>query len=169
VDTATDAAASAVAVSPAAVAQLEAIRDQWLAPLVERNEALARDLGRAEADRDAARDRLVAAEAEAERLRAEVVRLGAARAGAVDAAAAAERDRAAARYRADVGDAERDRLRAELLAVEDARDGPGAARGAEAGPFVPAVAAWRARTPRAVDADEAGAPPPWWRFWGRRR
>ncbi len=40
--------------SPAARAQLEAIRDEWLAPLVARNEELARNLGRAEAERDAA-------------------------------------------------------------------------------------------------------------------
>jgi len=43
------------AVAPAALAQLEAIRDQWLRPLVERNEELARTLGRTEAERDALR------------------------------------------------------------------------------------------------------------------
>ena len=46
--------ASALAVNEAARAQLEAIRDEWLRPLVERSEALARELGRAEAERDAA-------------------------------------------------------------------------------------------------------------------
>jgi len=41
-------------VSPAAVAQLEAIRDQWLRPLMDRNEDLARENGRLAAERDAA-------------------------------------------------------------------------------------------------------------------
>lgn len=47
-----------LAVSPAARAQLEAIRDEWLAPLVARNEELARELGRAEAERDELRQRV---------------------------------------------------------------------------------------------------------------
>jgi DNA-binding transcriptional MerR regulator len=44
--------ASALAVSEAARAQLEAIRDEWLRPFAERSEALARELGRVEAERD---------------------------------------------------------------------------------------------------------------------
>ena len=46
--------ASVLAVGEAARAQLEAVRDEWLRPLIERSEALARELGRAEAERDAA-------------------------------------------------------------------------------------------------------------------
>ena len=41
-----------VAVSPAARSQLEAIRDEWLRPMMERNEELARQLGRVEQERD---------------------------------------------------------------------------------------------------------------------
>lgn len=53
-DTATDAdAATAVAVNPNARAQLEAIRDEWLAPLVERIGQLEREIGRLEGARDA--------------------------------------------------------------------------------------------------------------------
>ncbi len=44
---------TAVAVSPAARSQLEAIRDEWLRPLMERNEDLARENGRLQAERDA--------------------------------------------------------------------------------------------------------------------
>ena len=39
-------------VSPEARSQLEAIRDEWLTPLVTRIEALSRDLGRVEQERD---------------------------------------------------------------------------------------------------------------------
>ncbi len=42
-----------VSVSPAARSQLEAIRDQWLRPMMERNEELARENGRLQAERDA--------------------------------------------------------------------------------------------------------------------
>src|SRR5215211_1307038 len=42
------------AVNPQARAQLEAIRDEWLSPLVTRIEELSRENGRLEADRDAA-------------------------------------------------------------------------------------------------------------------
>ncbi len=59
-------------VAPAAVAQLEAIRDQWLQPLVDRIGTLEREAGRLQAERDVALaevERLKAA-AEVERLKA---------------------------------------------------------------------------------------------------
>jgi excisionase family DNA binding protein len=59
-----DADTTDVAVSPAARSQLEAIRDEWLRPMMERNEELARQLGRVEQERDQLRvevDRLYAA------------------------------------------------------------------------------------------------------------
>ena len=64
-----DVAGNAPALPPAARVQLEAIRDEWLRPLIERNEALAERAGRLEAERDAAiaeRDALRARLAEAE-------------------------------------------------------------------------------------------------------
>ncbi|MDP9367186.1 MAG: helix-turn-helix domain-containing protein [Chloroflexota bacterium] len=63
VDTAMATDTTAVSVSPAARSQLEAIRDEWLRPLMERNEDLARENGRLQAERDAAL-------AEVERLKA---------------------------------------------------------------------------------------------------
>ncbi len=51
------------AISPAARSQLEAIRDEWLAPLVDRIQSQAERIGRLEAERDALT-------AEVERLRA---------------------------------------------------------------------------------------------------
>ena len=45
-------ATGSTAVSSAARSQLEAIRDEWLRPLMERNEGLARQLGRVEQERD---------------------------------------------------------------------------------------------------------------------
>ena len=107
-------------IAPAARAQMGAIYDQWLSPLVDRVGALERENGRLEAERDA--------------LRAEVARLNAAR------------------------DAPRTQPAA-----------PGAAEAPDPA-FRPSVAAWRARTTRAVDVDEREAPAPWWRrFWGRDR
>jgi len=60
-----------LAVSPSARAQLEAVRDEWLAPLVARNEELARENGRlgerlssTERERDELRERLAELEAE---------------------------------------------------------------------------------------------------------
>ncbi len=60
--------ASALAVETAR-AQLEAIRDEWLRPLIERSEELARQLGRAEAERDQAAQERDALRVEVERLR----------------------------------------------------------------------------------------------------
>jgi DNA-binding transcriptional MerR regulator len=83
--------AAPVAVPPAAMAQLEAIRDQWLRPLMERNEALAERAGRLEAERDQ-----VTRERDA--LRAEVARLTPGEEGAVrrsDAPGRAEPGRSA--------------------------------------------------------------------------
>ena len=47
-----DQEATTTAVSSAARSQLEAIRDEWLRPIMERNEELARQLGRVEQERD---------------------------------------------------------------------------------------------------------------------
>jgi hypothetical protein len=52
-DTATDAdTVTATALSSTATAQMEAIRDQWLQPLVDRIEELSRENGRLEQERD---------------------------------------------------------------------------------------------------------------------
>ena len=66
-DTDTDTDIPAGAVSPAAVAQLEAIRDEWLAPLVARIEELARENG-------TLRERAAMVEQDRDRLAAEVAR-----------------------------------------------------------------------------------------------
>ena len=50
-----------MAVSPAAYAQLEAVRDQWLAPLVAQIAEQAERIGRLEAERDATRAELAEA------------------------------------------------------------------------------------------------------------
>ena len=138
-------------VSPAARSQLEAIRDEWLAPLVERIGGLEREVGRLEAERAAVTE-------ERDRLRRE-----------------REDDRRLAGQLVDLLQAERDELRAEveqLRAGEDAPARPPEPPGttAPAAPaFRPAVAVWRERTSRAVDLDEPSGAPPWWRFWERRR
>ncbi len=62
--------ATTPAVPGAARAQLEAIRDEWLRPLIERNEALAERAGRLEAERDQAARERDALRDEVERLRA---------------------------------------------------------------------------------------------------
>ena len=66
--TATD-MATPVAVNSTAQAQLEAIRDQWLAPLVAQITTQAETIGRLEAERDDLRRRVEAAEAEVSRRR----------------------------------------------------------------------------------------------------
>ena len=70
-------ATGAVAVNPTARAQLEAVRDEWLAPLVAQITAQAERIGRLEAERDAAEAGRLAAERERDELRR---RLGAAQA-----------------------------------------------------------------------------------------
>ncbi len=60
----------AVAVSPNARAQLEAVRDEWLAPLVAQITAQAERIGQLEAERDAAAAARLAAERERDELRA---------------------------------------------------------------------------------------------------
>jgi hypothetical protein len=70
---ATHDAPSAVAVNASARAQLEAIRDEWLAPLVDRIGNLERENGRLEAERDELRRRAEAAEAERDELRQQAV------------------------------------------------------------------------------------------------
>ena len=125
---ATDATQRDGAVSPAAVSQLETVRDRWLQPLIEQLREQAEQIGRLTAERDAAEQRAVAAEAERGRLRWERDRL-AAQASEVELAwrqlaeAAAERDRLAAERTRDAEQAdrlvdllqqERDALAAEL-------------------------------------------------------
>jgi hypothetical protein len=63
-----EATSRSLTVSPAALAQLEAIRDQWLAPLVDRIGTLERENGRLE-------ERLATTERERDALRAEVSQL----------------------------------------------------------------------------------------------
>ena len=60
--TATD-AATPVTVNPTARAQLEAIRDEWLAPLVAQITTQAERIGHLEAERDELRRRVAVAEA----------------------------------------------------------------------------------------------------------
>ena len=84
--------ARAVTVSPAGYAQLEAIRDQWLAPLVAQITEQAERIGRLESERDIAEQL-----ADEQRRRAE----------------RAERDREELRRQAEALQVERDRLLAE--------------------------------------------------------
>ncbi|MDP9374418.1 MAG: hypothetical protein M3Q65_18610 [Chloroflexota bacterium] len=77
-------AAGAVAVNPNARAQLEAVRDEWLAPLVARITEQAERIGRLGAEREELRRRAEAAEAERDELRA---RLEAAQAAPADTGA----------------------------------------------------------------------------------
>ena len=175
--------ATPTAVSPAARSQLEAIRDEWLAPLVARIEELAGENG-------ALRERAALLEAERDRLAAAVDRDRGLADQLVDLlqeerdALRWERDRLAAQAKAAPDDwralaeaaAERDALRAEAERLRGALDAPldgPEATGAAAEPdpaFHPSVAAWRERTTRAVDLDAPAAAPPWWRrFRGRRR
>jgi hypothetical protein len=95
---------ASMAVSPAAYAQLEAIRDRWLAPLVETITEQAQQIGRLEAERDTAE-----AMVDEQRRRAE----------------RAEREREDLRRRAGALKAERDRLLAEAAR----NDPPGAPAG----------------------------------------
>ena len=174
--------APTAAVSPAARSQLEAIRDEWLAPLVAQIREQAEEIGALRAERDAlAADR--------GRLAAEVARDRGLADQLVDLlqeerdALRWERDRLAEQIGEAPSDwralteatAERDTLRAEVERLRGTQGGPlasGAATGAADPPdpdFQPSVAAWRERTTRAVDLDPPAAAPPWWRFWGRRR
>ncbi len=140
----TAAAAASPAIAPAARAQLEAIRDEWLRPLVERNEELARALGRTEAERDRLANELARDRTLADQL--------------VDALQA-ERDTLRA---------ELDRVRAAQEAAVAAPEPPHAA-GPPDPAFLPSVAAWRERTTRAVDLDRPSGPVPWWRRLWRRQ
>lgn len=62
------------AVTDAARAQLEAIRDEWLQPLIDQLRETERALGRTEAERDQARQEMSAARLEQDALQAEVDR-----------------------------------------------------------------------------------------------
>lgn len=81
------------AISPAARSQLEAIRDEWLRPLVERNEELARENGRLQ-------ERIVGVERERDALASEIERL---RAAPHASPAASASEHGADRGRVDLG------------------------------------------------------------------
>ena len=152
------------AVSPAARSQLEAIRDEWLLPLVERAGALEREVGRLQAERDAAEQRRaeLAAELEAERrhwqrveeLAVAVERREAEhRRGADQLVEILEQDRDAAVRRVAAVEAERDRLARErddlARQLQVARDA------ARASPAPPGAT----ERPKAA----TDTPAPWWR------
>ena len=146
--------ADMAAVNAQARTQLEAIRDEWLTPYVEKIERLARENGRLEAEQNR-----IAAELEQERtLRRQVDEL---------AAAVERRERAHERGAEQLVTAleqERDELRRCVAKLEAERreDAPGAAAGAgaSADPFVAGPPAWR----RAPSADRPATPRrPWWR------
>jgi excisionase family DNA binding protein len=75
-DTARDTDTRTVAVPPGAAAQLEAIRDEWLQPLVTRIEELSRENGRLESERDRARREGDDLRAALEQARAELAAAG---------------------------------------------------------------------------------------------
>jgi len=105
-----------VAVNPNARAQLEAIRDEWLQPLVETIARQAEQIGRLQAERDGATSQLLAKD----------------QALAADALTIAE-----LRHRAEATEAERARLAA-AQATQDAPAGPGAHEAIEAKDDTPA-------------------------------
>ena len=134
------------AVSPEARSQLEAIRDEWLRPLIDRNEELARENGRLQAERDAmaerlAEDRKLADVLQAERDDAERERARLAE----ELAEVASRDAAARRdaeERARALQVERDRLTAQVETLN---------------------IAWRSASAKETTPYKE----PWWRFWER--
>ncbi len=134
-------AGTPVAVSPAAYAQLEAIRDQWLAPLVEMIAEQAERIGRLENQRDMA-----------EQLAAE----------ATKRAEAAEREREQLRKRAELAEASLGRTRRWAGMVEEGGD---AARTELAA--LKASQATPAGTSEPEDAGEAWEDPQplWRRVW----
>ncbi len=126
-------------VSPAAQSQLEAIRDQWLMPLVERVGELEREVGRLDAEREGVardRDRLAEQVASDRGLADQLVN-------------DLERERAAAVLRAEEAE---ERLR-QLTAGDIPQDAPVAAQDAHH------ATVW---------ATVVGDPPPQWRRWWRR-
>ena len=152
----------------AARSQLEAIRDQWLQPLVEQIREQAERIGRLQAERDAAERERAAAVAElaAEREhRAQLAELAAVverreaahRRGAEQLVGVLEEDRDAAVRRVAAVEAERDRLARER---DDLARQLQAARDAAVASPEPLGATDRARP-------GTDAPAPWWRFWER--
>lgn len=143
-------AATAGAVSAAARSQLEAIRDEWLRPLIDRTEELARENGRLQAEQDAMAERLAddrkladqlvdVLQAERDSAERDRVHLAQELAEVTSREAAARRD---AEEQVRVLQEQRDRLTSQVEALN---------------------IAWRS-------ASSVAAPPykePWWKFWER--
>ncbi len=123
---------ASVAVNPNARAQLEAIRDEWLQPLVETIARQAEQIGRLQAERDGATSQLLAKDqtiaAREQALAADALTI------------------AALRRRAEVAEAELFRQRTDQEAAQAAQDAPGRQEAHRAGQGAdPGVWAWLRR------------------------
>ncbi len=160
-----EATSPSVAVSPAARAQLEAIRDQWLRPLVDRIGELEREAGRLQAEREAARrerDDLAARVADDRKLADQLVDV----LQHERDAAVRDRDRVAAR----LAEGERwvETLTARVREMEAAASELPAETESRrlSGPAAPiSPPAWRVWPP----PSEKSPRRPRWRFWERGR
>jgi hypothetical protein len=161
---------TATAVTPAALAQLDAIRDQWLQPLVDQLKAQAEQIGALKAERDALRwerDRL------ADQLPAErATRDGAVRAEA-ERAQLAERlrtDRALTDLLVEALQADRD---AAIKASEALREENASLRATQRAEFGAATGQGAAESETPTRETSNGSAPQkapqrvWWAFWRR--